>query len=421
MSSSNGSASTSPSTQSTSTPAAAARARAAGKCSGVRSTPVTRPPASAAGIATLPVPHAASSDGGARPDAGAVDEALADLGDERRERGVIAGRPHGALVLLVVRQCIDHDSDARRSRAPALRLVGPSCARRADGPDRPLESSPRRWASATAAARDEQRSFAWMFATWRCTVCSLSVRRPAIWPVAEPFRDEPQHLDLARTELAGAAPPRAAVPPPARARSRSAAPIASSASAAAAASRRAASTRPSAAQRLGEPEPRAGGLERRLAAGVALDRLLVKAPAPRRGRPRRRPPGPRHSSRPRPPGAVGTAPAIARSSAAWSAAPAPSPSAAHARTSSSSAPARAIGAAAARSSRCGVVARRRGVAAVQRGLRAPEPRERVALGRAEQLERLGDPALAAPQLAQPDDGDRAPRRAASRSARRARR
>ena len=61
LSSSNGSASTSPSTHSTSTPVAAARARAAGKCSGVRSTPVTRPPASAAGIATLPVPHATSS------------------------------------------------------------------------------------------------------------------------------------------------------------------------------------------------------------------------------------------------------------------------------------------------------------------------------------------------------------------------
>ena len=61
LSSSNGSASTSPSTQSTATPAALARDRAAGKCSGVRSTPVTRPPARAAGIATLPVPQATSS------------------------------------------------------------------------------------------------------------------------------------------------------------------------------------------------------------------------------------------------------------------------------------------------------------------------------------------------------------------------
>ncbi len=59
--SSNGSSSASPSTKRTSRPASAARTRAASSSRGVRSRPVTLDPASAAGIATLPVPVATSS------------------------------------------------------------------------------------------------------------------------------------------------------------------------------------------------------------------------------------------------------------------------------------------------------------------------------------------------------------------------
>ena len=123
-SSSNGSASTSPSTQPTATPAAAARARAAGKCSGVRSTPVTRPPASAAGIGDVAGAARDVEHGGAGPDADALHEPLADLGHERRERRVVAGRPHRALGLLVVRQRIDHGASARGSRARAFACPG---------------------------------------------------------------------------------------------------------------------------------------------------------------------------------------------------------------------------------------------------------------------------------------------------------
>jgi hypothetical protein len=59
--SANGSASASASTQSSSTPLARASRRPASKFSGVRSDAVTRAPASAARIATLPDPVATSS------------------------------------------------------------------------------------------------------------------------------------------------------------------------------------------------------------------------------------------------------------------------------------------------------------------------------------------------------------------------
>ena len=215
---------------------------------------------------------------------------------------------------------------ARRSRI-ARALPSPARAilrARRRWPEPATQSRPRRCASATAAARDEQRSFAWMLATWRWTVCSLSVSSARDLAVAEALGDEPQHLDLARAELAArrrAEPPRDLASPagtPARRRSRA------SASTAAAASRRAASLRPERGERLGEPEPRAGGLERRLAARVALDRRLVARRAPSRGRPPRRRRGPRSSSPRRAAARSSSASAIARSSAAASAA-APSP------------------------------------------------------------------------------------------------
>lgn len=59
--SSKGSASASPSTNSIRAPASCARPRAISSSRGVRSRPVTLAPASAAGIATLPVPVATSS------------------------------------------------------------------------------------------------------------------------------------------------------------------------------------------------------------------------------------------------------------------------------------------------------------------------------------------------------------------------
>jgi hypothetical protein len=61
LASANGRASASPSTSSISTPASAARTRAAANSSGVRSTPVTFAPASAAATAAFPLPQATSS------------------------------------------------------------------------------------------------------------------------------------------------------------------------------------------------------------------------------------------------------------------------------------------------------------------------------------------------------------------------
>ncbi len=58
--SSNGISWASPSTNSSSTPASPARRRASSNSSGVMSRPVTSPPATAAGIAALPVPQATS-------------------------------------------------------------------------------------------------------------------------------------------------------------------------------------------------------------------------------------------------------------------------------------------------------------------------------------------------------------------------
>lgn len=61
LASANGRSSASPSTQVTSTPDASATVAARSSSTGVMSTPVTSAPVKAAGMATLPVPHATSS------------------------------------------------------------------------------------------------------------------------------------------------------------------------------------------------------------------------------------------------------------------------------------------------------------------------------------------------------------------------
>ena len=91
--SSNGSSSASPSTHSTSTPASAARRRAASNNSGVMSSPVTAAPATAAGIAQLPVPQATSSGGVPGFDLDPPDEIVADGPDPLGDRVEVPGGP----------------------------------------------------------------------------------------------------------------------------------------------------------------------------------------------------------------------------------------------------------------------------------------------------------------------------------------
>ena len=70
-----------------------------------------------------------------------------------------------------------HAETVEPAASCAHRSERPSCA---GGPFRPIQSSPRRAASATAAVREVRPSLRRMFATWRCTVCGLSTSCSAI-------------------------------------------------------------------------------------------------------------------------------------------------------------------------------------------------------------------------------------------------
>src|SRR5581483_11107461 len=96
--SANGSSSASPSTHSISRPSASAFLRPASRSSGVRSSPVTAAPRRAAGRAAGPAGHV--QDPHPRLHRGPSDDRLADVADQVREEGVVAGAPDRALVLL---------------------------------------------------------------------------------------------------------------------------------------------------------------------------------------------------------------------------------------------------------------------------------------------------------------------------------
>ena len=69
-----------------------------------------------------------------------------------------------------------------------------------------VTSSPARAAAAAAAARVGCRSFARMFATWRCTVCGLITRRSAICASLSPRATSPSTSRSRAAELTAAAP-----------------------------------------------------------------------------------------------------------------------------------------------------------------------------------------------------------------------
>ena len=115
------------------------------------SRPVTLPPATAAGIAALPVPQATSSTMSPLADPDPLDEVVADLPDAVGDRVEVAGRPHcpRALALFGV-------AHHRRSYAEAA-ACGNSCSSSSTGAKRsPLRST--RSSTSAASKRTESGS-----------------------------------------------------------------------------------------------------------------------------------------------------------------------------------------------------------------------------------------------------------------------
>ncbi len=134
---------------------------------------------------------------GARRGAAGARSGRPAAADRARARGCAAARPPAGPL----RRALAHGRDglplqpadgrAARARGPVARaraepLAQHAVAGRAAGRRFAARSRPRRVASAAAAARDGWPSFVRMFATWRCTVCGLTISRAAISPSLSP-------------------------------------------------------------------------------------------------------------------------------------------------------------------------------------------------------------------------------------------
>ncbi len=207
----------------------AASRRPASKFSGVRSEATTSAPASAARIATFPVPAATSSTRWPAPipqastSTGPSSQTVcfANRGSRRAptsparrpcaRRLGSGGRDLAVIVLLSPRSSraprLGHESVDRLSMRRPYGAVAAGFARtghlrRPPSMARiwlaPGVEQPARTAWAAAAVREGRSSLRRMLVTWRWTVCSLTTSRSAICRFVSPSASRPQHLPLAR-------------------------------------------------------------------------------------------------------------------------------------------------------------------------------------------------------------------------------